>query len=523
MKKIYYCLFAICSFFIFSFSLKANTMLFIDNSSENEIFSKRSDSRFNTSFLGFNIYQNNSSMFGNTNSYVYMNTFYDFYNFNNSSLIYSDSLKFLFDNSLSLYNTLISLLPSQAVIKDYYTISYLRGTKDNGVYLFLIFYDSPIVFNDFDSIKDFSYYDPSINNNYTFVYRFKVSSDSFIYIDYSSILYKDILNDVVFRKYKDSSFSGIITYSNDGYYISPSFYNFFFDSNFNIIFNIDSTNSVNPLYIVNRVKNSSGFDLLDGNTYKTYSLNYFKTYSFLGGTTGIQSFNNIIHYKERLKPPFSGGYGVVTFSYYLRKNVLKFNSSNKSSVIYYQGSIIVSYMENDVLSLNRSTIALNCDKTGNDLCKFNLDFSGLNNPSVVLYYDSNILSEFFNFYYSSYPSVWYKLNDFDLYTMNLNDESDLICYNCEFDENGNLPSINLPNSILNSFLDSIDIDFSNNTSSLSSLFSSSFSVIKSIVNSSIEILSLVSDFFFSLPVLVQFFVLVLFIISMIFIFIKFIS
>lgn len=521
MKKVYYCLFAICSFFIFSFGLSANTQLFID-SSENVFFGGSCNNYKLTDFLGYKIYSNNCTT---VNKSAYFNVYKDYYNViinNDSDYRNYSSLLYLFNSSLNLYSNLVALLPSASVVKPYYTISYVYSTYDNYVSLYLIFYDSPIVYNDIDGIKDFRLKNGNSSDS-TFVYKFKVTDNSFVFVDYSTTTYSDILNNSVVFTGDSRVDSSLISSSSDGYYVNSSFYNFFFDSNFVINFNhANGDNSINPNYIVNRVKKNSGFDILRDNVFSSYKLDYFKTYVFSGGTTGIQSFSNVVNYKQKLKPPFNGGYGTFTFSYFHRKNILKYVGDSDSSVIYFQGGMIISYLENDKLSLKKSTFAVNCDREQNDLCSFKLDFSNLENPSAILYYESNILSETYNFYYSSYPSVWYKLKDFKWYSMNNEDADNLFCYNCDLDDDGNYPFIKLPNSELNLFLDSIDIDYTNNTSSMSSLFSSSFRSIKVIVDSSIEILSLVANFFYSLPLLLQSFLLVLFLISMIYIFIRFI-
>lgn len=523
MKKIYYCLFAICSFFIFSFGVSANTQLFIDNSSPVIFGNRGCDDHHITNFLGYQIYTDHCL---SRNSSARFNVYYDYYNVSvksDSDFYNYSSLKYLFDNSLKLYSILLTSLPTEAVVKDYYTISYLYSAIDGYISLYLIFYDSPIVYNDFESIKTFSLKNPS--NDSTFVYKFKLSYNGVSYVTFKSVSYDDILSSIGFTGTSLNRPSVILS-SSDGYYVNPTFYNFFFDSNFSINYNVSyGDNSINPNYIINRIKNNDEFVILRDNYFSDYKLDYFKFYAFSGGTTGIQSFSNVINYKDKLKPPFNGGYGTFTFSYYLRKNILKYvgDVNINSSVIYYQGGLIITYLENDELSLKKSTFAVNCDKTGKELCSFTLDFSNLENPSVLLYYESNILAEAYNFYYSSYPSVWYKLKDFEWYSMSNDDEAKLSCYNCNPDDDGNYPSIRLPNSELEIFLNSIDIDYTNNTSLLSSLFSNAFSNIKVFVNSSIELLSLVSSFFYSLPIVVQSFLIVLFIISMIYIFIRFIS
>lgn len=556
MKKIYLGILFFFGFFIFSLNIFAfevsanNTMI--------DIYDITLPYSSSEKFFGDNLYEGSFS--GGT-YYGYLNAYYDYMRYLHPDTILNDDLlntpylrekylyqknyqsavNYMFDMKLTLYDKLLSLLPSGAVTNSYYTISYSGISYINGSYvndskvnIYLIFYPQPIVYtNHSDGLKGWTF-ESSSKKDTTFVYKFKITkSGNLSYVSYKALTYEEIFSNI----------DTVINYSSisNSYYLNPRFYNFFYMSNFTLLPKIDNASYV-PLYSVVRVSSR----LKDSNLcfsrdcyYKLsndkddyFGLYYFNLYAFSGGTLGIQPLYSVLNYEQVNSPPYNGGYSQFMLSVYQDTTYLESHISTKST-IYYSSSILVTYTENAKPSLNRDVNFYNCGVTNmSQLCSLTLDFSGLENPGVIIssndylwnkWYETIIFgaNSFMSTVWLGYPVIWYRTRDFDSYIRSTQDVNDFVgSYN---DETGEVKHVIINKNDLEDFYNSISINHNSNVSnisSISSIFKTAFDGAKDILNCGIEILSLCTSFFTMLSIEIKAFLIVIFTLGLIVIFVK---
>ena len=557
MKKFYLVITLFICFFVFSLETNAESQDNITTSSGNltqiSLHNKR---------LVYNRYNNYPPQYNND---VYNITMpFMGYNFTLSSMSSSNSLKFgayydyfcnkhsnhdacnsgttsitsqyfntIYNMGENLLSHLESMLPENAHKDDYYIISYFIYNSDN-IELLLTYLPSPIYYNDLDGLKDFVvcdikntldvFSDVSVCQtfslkNSTMVYRFKVTNN-IEYVGYRSVSYKDLMNNFNFGKsiiQKESPF--------EYYHISSYFYNFFYMSNFNI-FPYTFSISFVPGYSVVSLFDMFDFDykMLDSDFDDYYGLEYFNKYPFSAGTIGIKPLYSVLNYKTSQKPPFNGEYSQLITTH--KHTHSQLNSYVSESTLYFNGSLGIVYTENNQPTLKKKPLVYTCPRDQLDkFCIIKLDFTGLDKPGVSLIVDSEILIDNYKLGKedaSMSPVIWYKTKDFDLYTSGVNNWDDLICYNCEPDENGKLPTIHVPIEDIKNYVDLTDIEYINNIIKLGGMFSRNKNSASSILKASTELLSLVTSFYNSFSTPVKAIILMIFLVGVIVIFLRFI-
>lgn len=555
MKKISLVMMFCFTFFIFS--LKSYALGVSANNTMIDIYDTTLDYSDSSKFFGDNLYEGSFS--GGT-YYGYLNAYYDYMRYLHPDTIPQDNLldssylkrKYLyqknyqsavnamFDMKLNLYNKLVSLLPSEAIINSYYTISYSGTSYINGSYIndsrvniYLIFYPEPFLYSDHSNGIVGWTFESISKKDTTFVYKFKINHSGHLsYVSYKTLTYEEIFSNI----------GSIINYdsSSNSYYLNPRFYNFFYMSNFTLLPDADNA-SWTPLYTVVRVSSRlkdlnlcfsrNCYYKLSSDNDDYFGLYYFNLYAFSGGTLGIQPLYSVLNYEQVNSPPYNGGYSQISLGTYQDTTYLESRIIGKST-LYYSSSILVTYTENGKPSLNREVNYYGCSFTSIEkLCSITVDFTGLENPGLIISSNDYLWNKWYesimwagnsiiSSYWLGYPIIWYKTNDFNLYIRSTQDVNDFVYTD---NETGNSSHVTINKNDLDKFYDTVNIVHNSNVSgvsSIGSIFRSAFDGAKGILNCSVEILSLVTSFFTSLSLEIKAFLLLIFTLGLVVIFIR---